>query len=145
MVFISDLKLGQLYEEKYINKKGIKNIHYPKDKAFKDYDFKNLTNDVAYEVKADRMTCKTGYIFIEFMCSGVKSGITATKADYWVHYVCKENNPTEAMYYYKIPVCDLKEFIEDDKYYRKVNGGDSGRASGYLFDEDVFEDFRKRV
>ena len=83
--FVSDLNLGQYFEDKYVEKRGFANIHHPTEKAFKDYDIKNLDDGKTYEVKADRKTKSTGNIFIEYKCNHEDSGIFATKADSWIH------------------------------------------------------------
>ena len=39
------------------------------------------------EVKTDRMTHKTGNVFIEYESRGKPSGIATTDADYWVYKI----------------------------------------------------------
>ena len=91
MGFGSDLLMGQFYEKKYIELRKFTNVEHPQDRICKEFDFVNLNTGISYEVKADKMTCKTGNIFIEFSCNGVKSGIAGTEADYWIHFICEND------------------------------------------------------
>jgi hypothetical protein len=137
--FISDLALGVMYEDEYIKMRNFTKVHHPIDKAFTDYDFKNLETQLTYEVKADRMTCKTGNIFVEFECSGKPSGIMATKADFWIHFICKYNN-LKCDEYVKIKVDNLKELIKNNNLKVK-NGGDNYNAKGYIIPRRVLKTY----
>ena len=129
--FISDLVLGQYYEQEYIKYKEFDNVHHPKEKCFKDYDFKNLDTEKSYEVKADRKTQKTGNLFIEFKSRDKPSGISTTKADYWVHFITCENG-MQSKQYIKIKTNKLKKLIQ--KYEpEKRKGGDNFTSLGYIF------------
>lgn len=63
---------------------------YPKaymvEGKFKEYDILVPETDTKIEVKADRMSVSTGQFVIEVSMGGKPSGITTTKADYWVMY-----------------------------------------------------------
>lgn len=143
MTFNNDLALGQYYEKKYIEKRGFSDIFYPHDKCFKDYDFKNNETGTKYEVKADKKASKTGNLFIESMCNGVNSGIIATKADYWIHFVCKnEKEPLQSEYFYKIPVEKLLSIVrKNGNYY--CGAGDGKRVKGYLLKECNVEEYKR--
>lgn len=138
----SDLLLGQYYEKKYIELRNFKNVEHPLNTKCKEFDFINLNTGTSYEIKADRMACKTGNIFIEYLCNGEKSGIDATDANYWIHFVC-EKDFMKCTHYYKFDTNTLKKLINDKQYYRTVSCvGDGGRVSGYLFDKDELQDYR---
>jgi len=128
--FISDLKLGQYYEDKYIEKRNFKNVHHPKSRYFIDYDIKDLTTDVTYEVKADRKARGTKHLFVEFECSGKDSGINATKADYWIHFITEENI-YESKKFIKIKVKKLIKKINKNRYEIR-KGGKEYKARGFL-------------
>ena len=66
MGFDFDLKIGQYYEKKYIERRGFKNLHYPKDEKFTEYDFRDMDTGFSYEVKSDRKTRMTGNLFLEY-------------------------------------------------------------------------------
>lgn len=66
------------------------------------YDFK--TNDnLTYEVKADELSLKTGNIFIEYEGYNKKSGLSVSKADF---YIITDTND-----YYMIQTKKLKQLI----------------------------------
>lgn len=121
--FLHDLKFGNKYE-----KECLKYFNYSKFEIkqgkFKPYDIL-LDDKVKIEVKADRLSYKTGNLVIEFKCSDKDSGITTTEADYWVYFVIKPENCEV----YKFEVEELKKLVAD---CRIVKGGDGYRSSLYL-------------
>jgi hypothetical protein len=140
MTFRADLELGEEYQKRFLYLIEYDTCEIAKGK-FKDWDIK-LTHEgttIYVEVKCDRKANETGNLAIEFECSGQPSGVSATKADYWVHFV--KGQP----YYYMIPIEDLKQAIQDKKYTRTVKGGDGWRANMYLFPMNVFNDFREAI
>ena len=146
MSFISDLALGQYYETKYIMKKKFVDYHHPKNGAFKDYDIKNNETGKSYEVKADRRTKATGNLFIETKCNGEYSGINATKATYWIHFICngeKGNEAFESDYYYKIPTQKLLNMIKQNGRYI-YNVGDGRRVDGITISESYFDEYKHK-
>lgn len=137
MGFQQDLKFGQSYEElltTLIENDGFDMCNN------KDYDIAMKENDktIYYEVKADRMTHKTGNICIEFECFGKPSGITTTKADRYAYY---ELNGDDKYTLYIIPVSSIKRRIKQQKYKRIIKGGDKSSSQCYLFDKSVFQKF----
>jgi hypothetical protein len=138
--FISDLKLGQYYEKKYIEKRNFEDYENITEKAFKDYDIKNNETGKTYEIKADRKTKTTGNLFIECKCNGVYSGVNATKANYWIHFVCNENI-LESDYFYKIKPKKLMKLIKENGRYIK-NVGDGGRVEGIIINEKYMEEYK---
>lgn len=137
MSFLRDLEYANAFERRipdmFDNKK-----YWFSPRGSKEYDV-GITNqddeDVLFEVKADRRTKDTGNIAIEFRCRGKDSGITTTRADYWVYFI----DGTERCLL--IPTDKLKEAIDQKKWSRTVRGGDGFAAEMYLFKESVFSEF----
>lgn len=137
--FISDLKFGNFYELKLLE-----HIDYDEYKIsegnFKPYDLKILKDNkyIRYEVKADRLAYKTGNIAIEFQYNDKNSGITLTRAKYYSYFIVKPDNSYEL---YIVPVKIIKQLIQDKKYKKIVNGGDSYSSKMYLFDLKLFSKY----
>lgn len=106
-----------------------------------DYDIRMKTdsgNIVTYEIKED-FTCKrTGNIGLEYHCRGKPSGISVSKADY---YLYKVHEPNGEKNMYAIETSNLKKMIDNKLYHRIVNGGDPGSNSmNYLFRLNVIKE-----
>jgi hypothetical protein len=138
MPFVADLKFGKAYETKL--------IEYLKPESFiqsegncKGWDLKMINGEstVLYEVKADRLMYKTNNICIEYACSDKPSGIQSTEADVYAIFEVGTNS------IYLIPVPVLKLAIVDEKYTRKMAGGDGWRSKFYLFPKILFLDYKK--
>ena len=71
------------------------------------YDFKTSDN-LKYEVKTEPMSLKTNNFFIEFYGYGKKTGITTTKANFYII--------SDTINYYLINVNVLKEIIDNNKF-----------------------------
>ena len=131
--FIPKLKLGQFYEQKAITK--IKEYY---DNKFlllhtsntNQYDFM-LSNNLKYEVKFDGSSINTGNIFIEFLQFNKDSGITTTKADYYIIIL-----PNTINKYLLVDVLELQFLIINEQY--KSIYVDKFK-SGYLFDITIIE------
>ncbi len=85
-------------------------------KAIKGYDIivkynaqTSIEFETKYELKADRLSYKTGNVCIEIANCGRASGITSTKSDGYDLYL--------------IPTEELKEMINSKKY-KVIRGGD---------------------
>ena len=117
MKFQSDLKFGQIYEKEFIKIMGFQTYKHETNKAIKEYDIivKHNTNETKYEIKADRLSYKTGNFCIEIANCGRPSGITSTKSDYWGYFVIKPDGYD----LYLIPTEELKEMInpKNIKFY----------------------------
>jgi hypothetical protein len=140
MTFRADLELGEEWQRRFLYLVQWDTCEIAKGN-FKDWDIK-LTHegtDIYIEVKYDRRAETTRNLAIEFECSGQPSGVSATKADYWVHFV--KNSP----FYYMIPIEDLRKAIEEKKYTRTVKGGDGWRANMYLSPMSIFDDFKETI
>ena len=138
MGFISDLQFGKKYEKESSKLLNYDRIEYAPNKKFYDYDILIEKDGVTtkYEVKSDKLTHKTGNACIEYMCSGLDSGITMTKADYYMYFVIK---PDESYDCYQIPVDVIKKEIIGR---RSMNGGDGWKAKFYLVPINVFEKYK---
>ena len=136
--FKEQLAIGKLYETKAQSQL----IQYYKNKYVvvsecndNKYDFV-MSNGKAYEVKADLIASKTGYIFIENVQYNKESGIETTEANYYIIIIIVSNYFKQHEKYLKISVKTIKELIsnnEYDKVYEDKN------KSGYLFRIDVIE------
>lgn len=109
--------------------------------AFEDtnkYDFKASIKgkEITFEVKED-FTCETtGNVGLEFSCRGKPSGISVSMADYYIYKLHTKNYGIQFVIH---PVKRLKKMIEEEQYFRIVNGGDKGSNSmNYLFKYDTF-------
>ena len=93
---------------------------------------------IRYEVKADRMACRTGNIAIEYMCNNVVSGISSTRAKYYIYFVINpDSNPSNIYDIYKIKTKVLKQLVGN---CRSVSGGDGNRSKMYLLKiKDILE------
>ena len=136
--FQKSLKIGQIYETKaqkqlIIYYKNKYNIAHTCDNN--KYDFK-MSNNKTYEVKADLTAHKTGFIFIEDTAFNKQSGITITKADYYIIIIIVSSGSiftgiTFNELYLKISVKRLKKLITKKKYFRYY---EDSFKSGYLFE-----------
>ncbi len=85
----------------------------------KDYDFRIISSQLCFEVKNDLMAHITGNLAIEYESRGKASGISTSKAHYWIY---KFSN-----HYYLVKSELLKkELFENKNYFKTVTGGDAG-------------------
>ena len=133
----SDLKLGEEYQQKYLDLIEYDTAEMAQG-CFKPYDIKVTHEgcDLFFEVKCDRISHRTGNMVIEHKCSGKPSGISTTTADYWVYF------PIGLPYCLLIPVKVIREKIEQKKYLCNRRGGDGFRSEMYLFSMEVFSDYK---
>jgi len=83
-------------------------------------DFDYSINGKTYEQKSDRQTRYTGNMCIEICkVSGEPTGITRTKADFWVYY------PLGMKQVAVVPIEEMKR-ITREKYIKKIICGDFG-------------------
>lgn len=91
--------------------------------------FEEIVSNRKFEVKTDRLSAKTGNIYIEYESRGKPSGIATTQADYWVYKVTE----TKAIV---IKTEELKtivrQLILDKKAIANVRGGDNNTSVGVL-------------
>ena len=134
--FYEDLKLSHIYEIE-----SLKYIDYDSYKIkkgyFKDYDIETLKNNimVSYEVKCDRLSYKTRNICIEVSCNNKPSGLTTTKADYWIYFIIKPSG-------YDVYKFKVKQLIKIVKGYNKRNIGYNKKSECYLVPLNILNDYK---
>ena len=85
MSFKQDLKIGKKYEEIILNRaKKDYPLAYIQEGKFKYWDINIPEVNISLEVKYDERNQTSGNIAIECECNDKPSGITTTKADFWV-------------------------------------------------------------
>lgn len=100
---------------------------------FKDWDLV-ADSGTKYEVKRDFKGDETGNLFIELKWNGENSGLSITRADWWVH--CCKNN------WYIFDVDTLKNFIKANwKHLEKKKGGNDNNSWGVLIKKNDIEKF----
>jgi hypothetical protein len=134
-MFISDLKYGIQGEKDVIElickgkEKPIVEHNFTKRNS--DWDF--IIDGVSYEVKRDRMANKTGNIAVEVMCGGKLSGLSTSKADYWIFNLDKMD---------KIIIINKEDLFLLIKDKKKIKGGDKWKVTLYILPiKDIPEKF----
>jgi len=112
-IFQDKLSYGQYWEDKAKEfLKQNRHVEITAEQTSHNYQtmhFDFQTSDgMTYEVKADRMSVKTGNFFIEYEGYGKPSGISITKA--------KKHIITDEQYFYIIRTRKLKQLIKDNNY-----------------------------
>jgi hypothetical protein len=136
--FKKDIILGEEGEEfikEFLIKKGFvfisdnKNNNFDLIMSYKDREFK-------YEIKTDVLLSKendTGNLVVEFESRNKPSGISITKADYFVYFIPKLGE------IWNIRVDKLKKLINKNNF-KKVVGGDVGsNTKMYLIKRENFK------
>ena len=135
MSFQRDLKFGQKFEQLYCNYAKFTNFKIS-EYRFSDYDIIDYDTNTTYEVKADRLSHKTGNIVFEYECNNKPSGITTTKANIYVYF----NILGEDYEIYEIPVYIIKSLLNDT--VKKIKGGDKNHSLMYVLKLALFEDYK---
>jgi hypothetical protein len=141
MPFQTDLLLGKKYELlllDYLPNDEYSEVEFAPPRRFVEWDVKVKRGalQATYEVKADRLSAKTGNFCLEFSCAGQPSGISTTLADYYAYFVIHGSDQD----LYLIPVPRLKELIAQGSY-KQLNGGDGWRSRFYLIPKTVFAEY----
>ena len=135
--FKADLERGKIHELYVLNKikKKYKQA-YIVDGYFKEYDIFIPELNLGVEVKFDERSKETGNIIIETESAGKRSGISTTKAKYWVIYDGRNYNwfLTDT-----IRKC-IKEY--DFKEREFVCRGDTKTKKAYLIKEHLLLDYK---
>ena len=144
MKFQSDLKFGQIYEKEFIKIMGFQTYKHETSKAIKEYDIivkynaqTSIEFETKYEIKADRLSYKTGNVCIEIANCGRPSGITSTKSDYWGYFVIQPDGYD----LYLIPTEELKQMV-NPKNYKVIRGGDGKISELILIPISHLEKFK---
>ena len=94
---------------------------------------------VTMEIKNDEMSKKTGNIALEYYNSKSckPSGITATKADIWVHKINGE--------LWIIRVSELINFTKTEKPVKMISGGGDNNADLLIYRIETFTNVARRL
>jgi hypothetical protein len=126
---------GEIHIGRFLRKKGLVFDH----KLFNgDYDmaFRFNNNLYTYEVKTDVYKKNTGNMVIEFESRGKPSGITTTKADYFVYFFPYLNE------IWNIKTDELRKLISDNELKIK-HGGDRNLTKMYILPKNKFREHFK--
>jgi len=137
MPFKADLEMGEHYQRKVLELIEYDDCGMSKG-CYKPYDLWIVYDGerTTIEVKADRMTQRTGNMVIEYECNGTSSGITSSTADYWVYFIHNTG------IYFIIPSSEIRRLIAEKVYTRIIKGGDGLRSSMYVFPMSVFDEWK---
>jgi hypothetical protein len=108
------------------------------------YDIRARVNDkeFTFEVKEDFTCERTGNVGVEFECRGKPSGVSISKADYYIYKI----HSKYGIKFYLYKTSQLKAMIANNLFFRTVKGGDVGSNSmNYLFDYDTFTRYGKCI
>lgn len=145
MSFNQKLTQGRYFELELLKHIKYSTYETAQDKGnFKDWDIRTIDEAdkaTTYEVKSESKAYHTGNICIEFEYNGLPSGIDATKADIWGHYIVKAPYQLNNYKLILIPVSKLKEYIELKQYKFICNGGDYNRSKLYIFPINFFKEY----
>lgn len=143
MPYVSDRIFSKIYENDYLLKlNNITTNNELMEGNIIEFDIKNET--LKYEIKACRYALTTHNLCIEFEYKNKPSGISTSTADFWIYYVVDKYNKTKIYeYYYEIPSQYIKDLIKDKRWKKKQRGGDNYKSYFYLFDENLFEQYKK--
>jgi hypothetical protein len=153
--------MGELYEKVFVEiLKDTTNVAYFKfqpESNFSDWDllaytpmfadddidmrFQERLEVISYEVKCDTRALETGNIAIEVHDGTKDSGLAATKADIWIHFL--HNSSADSGSYYHIPVKVLKSLVSS-KTYRTVKAGNGGRTTLHLLKMDDIKQYLQK-
>jgi len=118
--FLINLKANKIYETIAAQKIcSLNNVSVLNTCDNSDYDFRT-SDHLTFEIKADHLVLKTCNFFIEFSGYGKPSGISITKAHFYIL--------TDTKYYFLISTDKLKELIQNCEVKTTKNG----LTSGYL-------------
>ena len=124
----------QVKENKSESIKKLKESDFSVTKFTKDLSYgkkheklvmKSMEN---FELKTDRMSHKTGNVYVEFQSRNKDSGIRTSKSDTWIFKIVSKGD--RHLFSIQIPLTRLKKLVSKD--YRVVPGGDNLTSRGYL-------------
>ena len=91
--------------------------------------FHEIMTNKTIEVKSDRITAKTGNIYIEYESRGKASGIATSQADYWVY---KFDNESAVIFKTDVLKSKLKKLVALGIAKAGIKGGDNKTSKGVL-------------
>jgi len=128
---------GQKYEKKCLEYLDYDSVEFPPANViFKDYDLTIIKNNIrtTIEVKSDRQASTTNNLCIECESNNKPSGISSTKADFWVYFIVFPNYDE----CYKIPTNELKNLVKNSTIFK---GGDRGLSRMYLLSKYKLQNY----
>lgn len=130
-------KLGKQAEEFVLKIFNDANLNAKKsDVELLEYDIEFLIGKKKHtaEIKFDYMSVKTGNLAIEYWNSkkNTASGISATKANIWIHCILDSGNITAWVANTK----ELTDYIRDNTAKKNIIGAGDNNACIYLYDVD---------
>jgi len=138
--FKKDILIGEEGEEfikQFLINKGFNFISDNKNNEY-DLVMSYDNRQFKYEIKTDILLSKekdTGNLVVEFESRGKPSGISVTKADYYVYFMPKLSE------IWNIRMDKLKDLIQNNNF-RKVTGGDAGSFTKmYLINRQKFKEY----
>ena len=135
--FKADLERGKIHEIYVLNKikKKYKQA-YIVDGYFKEYDIFIPELNLGVEVKFDERSKETGNIIIETESAGKRSGISTTKAKYWVIY--------DGINYNWFLTDTIRKCIKEYDFKERefVCRGDTKTKKAYLIKEHLLLDYK---
>jgi len=118
--FLKQLVVGQGYET--VAQQKIKALHSDVKEIISNdtnsYDFITLPSEITYEVKFDSLCLRTGFFFIEIFGYGKKSGLSVTKAQFYI--IC------DGKYYFLIETIKLKQLVQKCNVKKTKDGSTIG-------------------
>ena len=126
--FIDNLEFGRIYEKEAqdkiikLNNVSIIEEQNSDNWMFTHFDFRTSDN-ITYEIKADRMSLKTNNFFIEVRNKNGLTGLSITKAEY--HIITDTEN------YYLILTEQIRQIIITNRKHFKIASTQHGTI-GYL-------------
>jgi hypothetical protein len=123
-----------------------------------EYDLLVRTNklrNILLEIKEDFKCGSTGNFLLEFEYKGKPSGISTSKAEFYIHKL----HMKDGIEYWSTSSEKLKWMIEEKLYFKIVEGGDGSKdaqkvtgirdatitTKNYLFKLDVFKKYSKQL
>ena len=126
--FIDNLEFGRIYEKEAqdkiikLNNVSIIEEQNSDNWMFTHFDFRTSDN-ITYEIKADKMSLKTNNFFIEVRNKNGLTGLSITKAEY--HIITNTEN------YYLISTEQIRQIIIINRKHFKLASTKNGTV-GYL-------------
>ncbi|CAB5223323.1 hypothetical protein UFOVP384_30 [uncultured Caudovirales phage] len=91
--------------------------------------FHEIMTNKTIEVKSDRITAKTGNVYIEYESRGKASGIATSQADYWVY---KFDDESAIIFKTDALKSKLKKLVALGIAKAEIKGGDDKTSLGIL-------------
>lgn len=126
---IGERQVGTLFEYDEIEYMNGKNSDF-------DVSIKNNGDKITFEAKRDSYIDRTNNFAIEYASNNILSGISLTKADYYIYM----NDDMSDVWL--IPVIIIKKAIKQVKYHSKIRCGYNKLSQCYLFDKSIFDMYR---